>query len=154
MLKMYEIKDVKEIEENNREIVNRAKQHLKEGFLKESKVLFELSLEICREQGWDGGVNYSMKMIKEIDERLNPFNELIKAEVIQPIGMPLPRKIKNSGVMVNLGTEDYPFTVTDIENNLMKRFESETGKHAFFRGKITQNYLKWKGFYANSFGEL
>lgn len=95
MSKMYEIKDVKEIEEKNREIVNRAKQHLKEGFLKESKVLFELSLEICREQRWEGGTNYSLRMIKKIDERLNPFNELAEAGFIQPIGMPLPRKIKN-----------------------------------------------------------
>ena len=154
MLKMYAIKDVKKIEENNRKLVNRAKQRYNDGFLKESKKLFELSLEICKEQGWEGGVNYSLKMIKEIGEKLKPFKELTKAGIILPTVMPLPRKIKNGGVMVNLGTEDDPFTVTDIENDLMKQFESETGKHAFYRGKITQNYLKWKSHYENSFGEL
>ena len=151
---MYEIREIKEIEEKNRKIVNDAKQKLNDGFLKESKELFEQSLEICREQNWQEGINYSIKTIKEIEERLNPYKELTDVGIIQPIGMPHSRKIKNSGVMVNLGTEENPFHVTDIEHEYMKRFESETGKNAFYRGKITQNYLKWKSLYEDAFGEL
>lgn len=151
---MYEIREIKEIEEKNRKIVNDAKQKLNDGFLKESKELFEKSLEICQEQNWEGGIDYSIKMIEEIEGRLNPYKELTEEGIIQPIGMPHSRKIKNGGVMVNLGTEDNPVMVTDIEHEYMKRFESETGKNAFYRGKITQNYLKWKKVYEDAFDEL
>ena len=154
MCKMYEIKDIKEIEEKNQKIVNDAKQRLNDGFLKESKELFEMSLEICKQQNWEGGINYSIKTIKEIDKRLNPLKELTEAGIVQSIGMPQVAGGSGSAVMVNLGTEDNPFHVTDIEHEYMKKFESETGKNAFYRGKITQNYLKWKSLYEDAFGEL
>lgn len=138
----------------NENLVRNAKDKLEQGELEKAKELFEESLEICLEQNWEQGVNYANKTIAEIDARLNPYNELSKAGILQPIGMPHSRKIKNVGVMVNLGTVDVPFMVTDIENELMKKFESETGKNAFWRNKITNNYLKWKENYATGFGEL
>jgi len=84
-------------------------------------------------------------MIKEIDEKIDPFKNLTDAGMLQPIGEPQQRKIKETYVMVDVGSENYPFMVTNEENAVMQRFKEEfPRKKAVHMGRRTKLFEEWK----------
>lgn len=84
-------------------------------------------------------------MIKEIDEKIDPFKDITDAGMLQPIGEPQHRKEKETEVMVNLGSENYPYYCTHEESALIEQFkEKNPYKKAVYLGKHTKAFEEWK----------
>jgi len=151
---MYEIENIEEIGKRNQTIVNKAKEHFNNGFLTESKELFEESLEICIEQNWEDGIAYANDMLDEIDRKQESAETLRANDVLVGLHEPLERRMKKSkkskkttdnSVMVNMGSENHPYLCTTEEREVIKRFcEENPNKKAIHLGNPTKTYLKWK----------
>jgi len=84
-------------------------------------------------------------MIKEIDEKIDPFKNLTDAGMLQPIGEPQHRKEKEPEVVVNLGSENYPYYGTNEEKAVIEQFKEEyPRKKAVHMGKRTKLFEEWK----------
>ena len=64
-----------ENKERNRILVKVAEQYYNDGLLNASRGLFKSSLKFCQQQQWEEGVNYAIKMIEEINNKIDALNK-------------------------------------------------------------------------------
>ena len=70
-----EKKKENEIKERHRNLVKVAERYYNDGLLNASKGLFESSLNICQQKQWEEGMNYAIKMIEEITNKIEALNK-------------------------------------------------------------------------------
>ena len=69
------LKRENENKERNRILVKVAEQYYNDGLLNASRGLFKNSLKFCQQQQWEEGVNYAIKMIEEINNKIDALNK-------------------------------------------------------------------------------